>query len=350
LLLVAGNLFAAFAVLLNPELVREFGFNAKDPAPRDYVTSLLLHQNVFHLLGNMLFLAAVGAIVEINTGWIRYALVYFLSGFTGLVLHYFMLRSVPGESVFIGASGCVAGCIGYYALRYQAIRVPVVPRIALPIMFLTFAWLGLQVLGALIKVGEGGGTAYWAHLGGFGMGVALSAIFRTPDFGQLMVARQTLDQMSIRGPSALKIAAERHVSRYPEDHSGWLELAKACQGLGDHDGESSALLKVLSLQTEPDINSVKRLAEIGRVNRLSIVERARYADLASHLDHDLADILYQSVLDSSDASSVPDAVLAYLGFAREHRAGLARNLRARLEEEFPLSTATEVARKRGWLP
>ncbi|CAN1553680.1 Peptidase S54, rhomboid domain containing protein [Fimbriimonadaceae bacterium] len=349
LLLVAGNLFAAFAVLINPDLVYQFGFDSRNPQFRAYITSLFLHQNVIHLLGNMLFLAAVGSAVEMSTGWFRFALVYFLSGGAGLMLHYFMTRSLENPVPYIGASGCVAGCIGYYALRYQAVRVPVVPRLALPVLVITLVWLGLQLVGAVVRIGDSGGTAYWAHIGGFGMGVMLSLVFRTPDFGQRQVARQALDQMSIRGPAAMKIAAERHLQRYPSDPHAVSELAIACRGLSDVEGEAEAICQLMVLDLSRTHECLTRLIELRQIERISAVERSQFADRFSSTDPILADELFQSVAESSDARAKPDALLAWAKFAREHDAEKATELLTQLQSEFPLSGATEVARTRGWL-
>ena len=71
LILIVANLLAAFAVLGIPDLITKLGFHSDAPAVRSALTSLFIHANVVHLLGNMVFLAAVGAAVEMASGSVR---------------------------------------------------------------------------------------------------------------------------------------------------------------------------------------------------------------------------------------------------------------------------------------
>ena len=72
LILIIANLFASFAVAFDPELVMDFGFNPRRPSFLTIFSGLFLHQNLLHLLGNMVFLAAVGAAVELATGSLQF--------------------------------------------------------------------------------------------------------------------------------------------------------------------------------------------------------------------------------------------------------------------------------------
>lgn len=71
LLLIALQMGAAFAVFLRPELVENLGFRPAEPWGLPLLASILLHANLFHLLGNMLFLAAVGPPLEFAIGPLR---------------------------------------------------------------------------------------------------------------------------------------------------------------------------------------------------------------------------------------------------------------------------------------
>ena len=64
LLLIAANMVAAFALFVYPDFAVELGFRPNHPSLVGAITGLFLHANLFHLLGNMVFLAAVGAAVE----------------------------------------------------------------------------------------------------------------------------------------------------------------------------------------------------------------------------------------------------------------------------------------------
>ena len=349
LLLVTANILAAFALLLNPDLSNIYGFSSKDPVWWTVVTSQFLHANTFHLLGNMLFLAAVGSAVEISTGWLRFALVYLLSGIAGVALHFLMTRGASNAPPLIGASGCIAGCIGYYALRYQAVRVPVVPKLALSVLWLSGLWLALQVIGGIVRIGDAGGTAYWAHIGGFGMGVALSLAFRTPDFGQAAVGRQTIEQMAIRGPAAVLVAAQRHLEAHPNDIAALHELVDANRGLADPDGEAVAHLRIHEIGSDEEkLQSWLRLMEIHRLSVLPINERRRIAgQLPEHLE--LAVAMARSVLEDAEENQRPDAQFALASLIRDSEPELSRQLLNELSSEYPLHPTVEIAKKRGWL-
>jgi membrane associated rhomboid family serine protease len=335
-------------VLLNPDLVNTFGFRAGQPRAVDVFTSLFLHQNVLHLLGNLVFLAAVGSAVEMATGSVRFSLVYLLSGLAGVLLHFFMSRTLASPVPYIGASGCIAGCIGYYALRYQAVRVPVVPRLALPVLALVFGWLALQLIGAIVRIGDSGGTAYWAHIGGFGMGVLLSVVFRTPDFGQISVSRQTLVQMSVRGPAAVKIAAERHLTQYPNDPEALANLAEACRGLADPDGEARALVQRWNVT--PHDADMLRLVELGRLDKLPRHTVRQSAEQLAGDHPETAREMLEFLLATATPDRRPDALLELAAFERDREPERAEELLAELNvPEYALTPAMDLARRRGWI-
>jgi membrane associated rhomboid family serine protease len=96
----------------------------------------------------------------------------------------------PNEAVpTLGASGAVAAVLGAYALIYPRARVVTlvfiiifITVIELPAWLVLFGWAVLQVLSASSEAaigGEGGGVAYWAHIGGFVFGLALIKLFAT---------------------------------------------------------------------------------------------------------------------------------------------------------------------------
>jgi membrane associated rhomboid family serine protease len=89
----------------------------------------------------------------------------------------------------VGASGAISGVMGAYLMLYPRVRVfTMVPlgfflhTIALPAWVMLIYWMGLQFLGGISSIGaEGGGVAFWAHIGGFVAGVVLVKLFTRPD-------------------------------------------------------------------------------------------------------------------------------------------------------------------------
>lgn len=347
LLLIAANLLAAFALLVDPNLAIDLGFRPDHPSLQGAFTSLFLHANVLHLLGNMVFLAAVGAAVEISSGSLRFAIVYFVAGLAGVAVHYAATRSVQEPAPLIGASGAVAGAAAYYTYRYTSLRVPFAPKLGLSVAAVSGVWLVLQLVGAFVRLGESEGTAYWAHLGGFLAGVVLTFAFRAPDLQQLKLGHEVLERMNARGPAAAVAAAKEHLKRHPKDPKALKDLADGYAALGDVDPEADTLLTLLDVVPEADRPEVlRRLATLGRITRLTPIRRMQLAD--QHPE--VARALLRSVVEGpTNELQRPEALLALAGFEREEHPEAAQALLEELVREYPLHPVVELAKKRGWL-
>jgi len=144
------------------------------------LTATFIHGDLFHILGNMVFLWVFGRKVEDLTGSFNFLFFYLLCGIlAGVASILSRLESpIPG----IGASGAISGVMAAYMLFYlkQRVRtliligpIPIVPRI--PAGVLIGYWLLLQAL--YIELGFSTGVDYWAHVGGFGAGLMLIFLF-----------------------------------------------------------------------------------------------------------------------------------------------------------------------------
>jgi membrane associated rhomboid family serine protease len=151
------------------------------------LTSLFLHGGWLHLGGNMLYLWVFGDNVEDKLGGMRFLFFYLLCGLTASALHIYIdpLSRVP----VIGASGAISGVLGAYLLMFPKARiVTLIPififiQIAeLPAYLLLGFWFILQFFSGMLSLGspvsEGGGVAWWAHIGGFISGMILLFPFR----------------------------------------------------------------------------------------------------------------------------------------------------------------------------
>lgn len=351
LLLIAACIFAAFSVVIDPDLVDQYGFRSNHPTFVTTFTSLFLHANLFHLLGNMVFLAAVGAAVELATGSLRFVTVYFIGGLTGVAVHYSMTRHSVDPAPLIGASGCIASCAAYYSVRYTRLRVPVAPKLAISVAAVTGLWLALQFIGAFVKIGDQGGTSFWTHIGGFCAGALLSLIFRAPDFEQLKLGHEVLERMNARGPAAVAFAAERHLEQHPKDVKAMWELADARSALGEGEAEAKVLLKLIELTSDHErIDAVRRLCKIGRVSVLPTLKRLQIADQCRPSASDVCRALLRSVVEGPrDEVQRPDAMLALVALDRDDQSDKATDLLTELVETYPIHPAVELARKRGWV-
>ncbi len=151
------------------------------------VTSMFLHGSWMHLGGNMWFLWLFGNNVEDSMGRARFVVYYLLCGLAAAALQ---VAVSPSSGVpMVGASGAISGVMGGYLVLYPRVRVfAMVPigfmltSMALPAWLMLVYWLGIQFVSGLTTIGqkEGGGVAFWAHVGGFVAGVVLVKLFARP--------------------------------------------------------------------------------------------------------------------------------------------------------------------------
>jgi membrane associated rhomboid family serine protease len=151
------------------------------------LTSMFLHGSWMHLLGNMWFLWLFGNNVEDSMSRSRFIVFYLLSGLAAALLQVALEPASPIPMV--GASGAISGVMGGYLVLFPRVRVfTLVPlgfiftTIALPAWAMLIYWAVIQLFGGFSRIGgEGGGVAFWAHVGGFVAGVVLVKIFERPD-------------------------------------------------------------------------------------------------------------------------------------------------------------------------
>jgi membrane associated rhomboid family serine protease len=156
--------------------------------PSHVLTSMFLHGSWMHLLGNMWFLWIFGNNVEDSMGRIRFVVFYLLSGVAAAAAQ---VATDPASAIpMVGASGAISGVMGGYLVLYPRVRVfTLLPigffftTIALPAWTMLLYWMAIQVLGGLSRLGgEGGGVAFWAHVGGFLAGVLLIKLVARTDY------------------------------------------------------------------------------------------------------------------------------------------------------------------------
>jgi membrane associated rhomboid family serine protease len=145
-------------------------------------TSMFMHAGWVHLTGNLLYLWIFGNNVEDRLGPLRFTIFYLLSGIGAAAAQIVM---DPGGSIpMLGASGAIAGVLGGYLLLYPgASVVTIIPiffffiEIArVPAYLVIGFWFVLQLGNGLATIGSGlaqGGTAWFAHIGGFVAGLLL---------------------------------------------------------------------------------------------------------------------------------------------------------------------------------
>jgi membrane associated rhomboid family serine protease len=173
--------------------------NIKDTPPfLTLFTSMFMHGGWLHIIFNMLFLWIFGNNVEDSMGRVRFLLFYLLGGLAAVLAQV----AVSPDSTIptVGASGAIAAVLGGYLLLYPRARVLSVvflffffTFVEIPATVMLGLWFALQFLPAIGQLatpeigGEGGGVAYFAHVGGFIFGLALIHLFaqrKSEQYGQ----------------------------------------------------------------------------------------------------------------------------------------------------------------------
>jgi membrane associated rhomboid family serine protease len=153
-------------------------FHVPGPTPIHITafTSMFLHGGWLHLGMNMLFLWIFGNNIEDFLGHFRFLAFYVLWGLLGLALH---VATRPSSAIpVVGASGAISGVLGAYLVLYPRARVTsllflgiFIQFVEVPAVILITVWTAFQGVGGITSLGAvGGGTAYWAHVGGLAAG------------------------------------------------------------------------------------------------------------------------------------------------------------------------------------
>jgi membrane associated rhomboid family serine protease len=149
------------------------------------LTSMFLHASWGHVLGNMLFLWVFGDNVEDILGHGKYFIFYLLCGTVAAMTQ--VLLDPSSRVPMVGASGAIAGVMGAYLVKFPRSNVVMlfwllfVFTFDLPAWFMLVYWFALQLFGGVgaITVSSQGGTAFFAHVGGFLAGAALVNLLGT---------------------------------------------------------------------------------------------------------------------------------------------------------------------------
>jgi membrane associated rhomboid family serine protease len=143
------------------------------------VTSMFLHGGEWHLAGNMLFLFIFGDNIEDEMGHFGYGVFYLACGIAAGLGQYLAEPFSPVPTV--GASGAIAGVMGAYLLMFPKARIDIFiffivffKILPIPAWIMLGVWFVMQLTGGFGSALDGGGVAYWAHVGGFVAGLLLA--------------------------------------------------------------------------------------------------------------------------------------------------------------------------------
>jgi membrane associated rhomboid family serine protease len=155
----------------------------------DLFTSMFLHGGWMHVLGNMWFLWIFGDNIEDVLGHFKYLVFYILCGLAAGITH--VLLNADSRLPTVGASGAIAGVMGAYLVKFPRNRITTliffgfVFFVDIPAVFMLGYWFLIQVFSGVGSVGytnlSQGGTAWFAHIGGFIVGMILVRLMAAED-------------------------------------------------------------------------------------------------------------------------------------------------------------------------
>lgn len=145
-------------------------------------SSMFMQAGWFHILSNMWILFIFGDNVEDRMGSVPYLIFYLLGGIAAALLQTFV---GAGSNVpVLGASGAIAAVLGAYIFLFPSARVvtlvPIIfflTVIEVPAVLFIGFWFITQLFSGLSSIGAVEGVAWWAHIGGFLVGLVISPFF-----------------------------------------------------------------------------------------------------------------------------------------------------------------------------
>lgn len=133
-----------------------------------FFTSIFMHGGMNHLVSNMIFLVALGEMLERVVGHLRFAVLYILSGIGGSIFSIANVLLSGRHYTAVGASGAIFGLIGALLIlvvinngRYEGISIR---RMVFAIAYMVYEGMASE------------GVDNAAHLGGLIFGILIMAV------------------------------------------------------------------------------------------------------------------------------------------------------------------------------
>lgn len=358
LLFILANLLVAVFTLGSPEAFEKWGFIPKPlhvPTVTERIITIFtcqfIHINTLHLLANMIFLAAVGPRIEEKAGWFRFLIVYIVGGACGVLLHWaFVIFAMPTQasSPLLGASAPVSALIGFYLIRFYNDKVPIAPRVYIPIYVVVLFWLILQSIGAFLAIQQfGAPIAFMAHLGAFLVGLILAFILGAGKEAVSEAYHQTLESAN-RSGLFLRIASLKSaLKKRPNDLELLRSLSDALVSANQTEEACSIALQMFRLDaTFQEGYAIKLLCTYDQAKLIPQEERLKIAESLSNTHSDLSEKLVESIIEESPDAYTADALFLMIRLTAATDLISAKVAAKKLDTDYKLSYQTESARKR----
>jgi len=183
--LLIANFIIFVVTILYPQVIYELGFRpiylSIEQLPQIYTlfTSMFLHGDFFHIIGNMIVFLFMGIAFEQRIGWKNFLAIYLITGVCGALAHSFV--NLGSDILLIGASGAIFGILGAFAYSYPRDEVVMPIPLGIIMIFRRIKVMYAAVLFAVMEtvivvLGASDNTAHFAHFGGLIGGVIFAAL------------------------------------------------------------------------------------------------------------------------------------------------------------------------------
>ncbi|MGH9711921.1 MAG: rhomboid family intramembrane serine protease [Candidatus Acidiferrales bacterium] len=324
-----------FEQIHHESLTWNYAFHPYHPTAVSYLTANFLHGGWLHLIFNMWFLWLAGAVLEDAWGRVVYPIFYLLCGVLSMSFHAGVFRG--SFMPVVGASGAIAGLMGGFLARFPKTKIKLAwlflfrfYKFSVPAYVILPLWLAIQVLWGILS-GNGGGVAYWVHVGGFAFGMVGAVVLRatgiekTVDQAIEAKVTWTADAPIVRATELLGenqagaavVELQQHVKEKPDSIDGYMMLLKAQERSSDTAGQKETLANLCRLYvSEGDPNTAwnyyDQFVTLGgdKLPRGVWLELCRYLEANHNWDRAVTEYERFAEKNSTERASVPALVSA----------------------------------------
>ena len=348
-----------------------FLFVPRSPSLSSLVLNAYFHGGWLHLISNLVTLFVFGPVLEDRLGSRRFVWYYHLANVAAnLVQGALVLLFLPAQSMYgvLGASGALAGLLGFFAVRMYFARLRVAywtflplqafaraGAVTVPAAFAIGLWFLLQLTMTMLqREGVGLGVACGSHFGGLlaGVGLAMAGGARRAACAEahLQRGRAYLDRAAWYAAQGEFID---YVRLRPQDEAGHMELARTYRLTGRHALADQHYRRACRLHAAAkQLDRVEETAlEAERGNPRFVLDPSCQLQLAQALERSLkrepAARAYQRFAEVyGEAAKAPLALYRAARLAGNDEAGRVRAelLYERILEHYPLAAEAGSAR------
>jgi membrane associated rhomboid family serine protease len=294
---------------VTPEALKMFAVSHNTLNVWRLISSLFIHENLWHLCGNMLFLWIFGPSVEDRLKPLKFMAVYLLAGAVGTLLEDVAIAFHDPDEPCFGASGAIMGLAGAYLYMFPFANIRVfwfswismLPRFGFSdwhARWVVLYFVGMDFLNGVI-LQSADGVGHFAHLGGAVAGFLAVAILQERRDSEDISGAQAM-RADLRDVDYLSFMELESLMQHPTENMrlvlAYCDKALLAPGqLGEHKCvtalhyyatpllESGDMDRLTAILLRLDMQYVRQLPSVYFLRLGSMLEKAGSYDFAVRL-------------------------------------------------------------------